>query len=47
MILKRFYEDRIAQASFLLGCSASGEAIVIDPNRAVDRYIHAANAEHT
>jgi hydroxyacylglutathione hydrolase len=45
MILKRFYEDRIAQASFLLGCSASGEAIVIDPNRAVDRYIDAANAE--
>jgi hydroxyacylglutathione hydrolase len=45
MILKRFYEERIAQASFLLGCSASGEAIVIDPNRNVDRYIEAAKAE--
>jgi hydroxyacylglutathione hydrolase len=45
MILKRFYEERIAQASFLLGCSACGEAIVIDPNRAVERYIDAARAE--
>jgi len=45
MILKRFYEERIAQASFLLGCSACGEAIVIDPNRAVERYIEAARAE--
>jgi len=45
MILKRFYEDRIAQASFLLGCPASGEAIVIDPNRAVDRYVDSARAE--
>jgi hydroxyacylglutathione hydrolase len=45
MILKRFYEERIAQASFLLGCAASSEAIVIDPNRAVDRYVDAARAE--
>jgi len=45
MILKRFYEEKIAQASFLLGCSACGEAIVIDPNRAVERYIDAARAE--
>src|SRR5215813_6351093 len=45
MILKRLYEDRIAQASFLLGCSTSGEAVVIDAHRAVDRYIEAARAE--
>src|SRR5215472_5836902 len=45
MILKRFYEERIAQASFLLGCPASGEAIVIDPNRDVDRYVEAARDE--
>ena len=45
MILKRFYEERLAQASFLLGCPASGEALVIDPNRDVDRYIDAARAE--
>ena len=45
MILKRFYEERLAQASFLLGCPACGEAIVIDPNRDVERYISAARAE--
>ncbi|HEY6273477.1 MAG TPA: MBL fold metallo-hydrolase [Terriglobales bacterium] len=45
MILKRFYEERLAQASFLLGCPASGEALVIDANRDVDRYIDAAQAE--
>jgi hydroxyacylglutathione hydrolase len=43
MILKRFYEDKIAQASFLLG--DSGEAVIIDPNRNLQRYIDAANAE--
>jgi hydroxyacylglutathione hydrolase len=45
MILKRFYEERLAQASFLLGCPASGEAAVIDPNRDVESYIRAASAE--
>jgi hydroxyacylglutathione hydrolase len=45
MILKRFYEERLAQASFLLGCTASGEAVVIDPNRDVGRYLEAAQAE--
>jgi hydroxyacylglutathione hydrolase len=45
MILKRFYEERLAQASFLLGCTASGEAVVIDPNREVGRYLDAAQAE--
>ena len=45
MILKSFYEERLAQASFLLGSPASGEALVIDPNRDVDRYIDAARAE--
>src|SRR5260370_8507470 len=45
MILKRFYEERLAQASFLLGCPDSGEAVVIDPNREVGRYLEAAQAE--
>jgi hydroxyacylglutathione hydrolase len=45
MILKRFYEERLAQASFLLGCPASGEAVVIDANREVGRYQDGARAE--
>ncbi len=45
MLLKRFYDERLAQASFLVGCEATGEAIVIDPNRDVMQYIDAAAAE--
>ncbi|RMG23466.1 MAG: MBL fold metallo-hydrolase [Armatimonadetes bacterium] len=45
MILKRFYNDKLAQASYLVGCPASGEAIVIDPNRHIDQYIEAAEDE--
>src|SRR5271155_340628 len=46
MILKRFYEEKLAQASFLVGCSATGEAIVIDPNRDIAQYLAAAEAEN-
>ena len=46
MIVKRFFEPLLAQASYLIGCGASGEAIVIDANRDVQRYIDAAAAEH-
>ena len=45
MFFQRFYNENIAQASFLIGCSANGEAIVVDPNRDVAQYIHAAERE--
>lgn len=45
MILKRFYDDKLAQASYLVGCAATGEALVVDPNRDVDQYVRAAEAE--
>lgn len=45
MILKRFYDDKLAQASYLVGCAATGEALVVDPNRDVQQYIDAAAAE--
>jgi hydroxyacylglutathione hydrolase len=45
MILKRFYDDKLAQASYLIGCAATGEALVVDPNRDVDQYLRAAEAE--
>ena len=45
MFVKRFYEPSIAQASYLIGCQANGEAIVIDANRDVDQYIQAATQE--
>ena len=45
MLLKRFYDDPLAQASFLLGDTQAREAIVVDPNRDVDAYLAAAAAE--
>ena len=45
MILKRFYDAKLAQASYLIGCGKTGEAIVIDPNRDTDQYIAMAATE--
>lgn len=45
MLLKRFYDTKLAQASYLIGCSATGEAIVIDANRDIEQYIRAASDE--
>jgi hydroxyacylglutathione hydrolase len=44
MLLERYYDDALAQASYLIGCEQSREAIVIDPNRDIDRYVRAAAA---
>lgn len=45
MLLKYFYDQALAHASYLVGCQKSGEAIVIDPSRSVDQYLEAAAAE--
>ncbi|MGQ0732760.1 MAG: MBL fold metallo-hydrolase [Acidobacteriota bacterium] len=45
MIVRRFFEPLLAQTSYLIGCGATGQAIVIDPNRDTDLYVRAAAAE--
>jgi hydroxyacylglutathione hydrolase len=45
MLLKRFYDTPLAQASYLVGCAATGDAIVVDANRDVEQYLRAAAAE--
>jgi hydroxyacylglutathione hydrolase len=45
MILKRFYDEKLAHASWLVGCAATGEALVVDPNRDVGQYVDAAARE--
>ncbi|MHB1683643.1 MAG: MBL fold metallo-hydrolase [Bacilli bacterium] len=45
MLLKYFYDDELAQASYLVGCQATGEAIVIDPSRDISAYLQTAEAE--
>jgi hydroxyacylglutathione hydrolase len=45
MYLKRFYDDNLAQASYLVGCQAAGVAIVIDASRDVRPYIQDAQSQ--
>ncbi|HET7564359.1 MAG TPA: rhodanese-like domain-containing protein [Gemmatimonadaceae bacterium] len=45
MFLTRFYNEQLAQASYMVGCPASGEALVIDPTRDAEQYIAHAAAE--
>jgi hydroxyacylglutathione hydrolase len=45
MFFRMIYDDKLAQAAYLIGCQRTGEAIVIDPERDVDRYMNVAAAE--
>lgn len=45
MIFKRFYDDNLAQASYMIACEKTREAIVIDPNCDVSFYTRAAGAD--
>ena len=45
MFVKRFFEPSLAQASYLIGCQRTGEAIVIDAHRDVAEYIDTAAQE--
>jgi len=42
MYFQRFYDTRLAQASYQIGCQLTGDAVVVDPNRDVQQYIDAA-----
>ena len=39
MLLKRFYDEGLAQASYLIGAERTGEALVVDPLRDVEPYL--------
>ncbi|GGK26975.1 Zn-dependent hydrolase [Caldalkalibacillus thermarum] len=45
MLLRYFYDEKLAQASYLVGCQATGEAVVIDPSRNIDPYLETAAKE--
>jgi len=42
MLLKYFYDQTLAHASYLVGCQKSGTAIVVDPGRDVQPYLQVA-----
>ncbi|HET9637217.1 MAG TPA: rhodanese-like domain-containing protein [Gemmatimonadaceae bacterium] len=45
MIFKRFYDDNLAQASYLIASERTREAIVVDPNADIGIYTRAAGAD--
>lgn len=45
MFLRLLHDERLAHSSYLIGCQASGEAVVVDPNRNSGRYIELAGKE--
>lgn len=42
MLVRQVFDKKLAQYAYLVGCPRSGEAIVIDPERDVDRYFDLA-----
>jgi hydroxyacylglutathione hydrolase len=42
MLVRQVADPKLAQFAYLIGCPRSGEAIVIDPERDVDRYFELA-----
>ncbi|MGQ0643534.1 MAG: MBL fold metallo-hydrolase [Gemmatimonadaceae bacterium] len=45
VFLQRFYHEGLAQASYMIGCQATSEALVVDANRNLDVYLSTAAAQ--
>lgn len=45
MYFNQVFEPRLAQNSYIIGCQETGEAIVIDPMRDIERYLEIALKE--
>ena len=45
MFFRQIFDPELAQYAYLIGCQRTGEAIVIDPERDIDRYVQIASEE--
>ena len=45
MLFRRFYDENLAQASYMIACERTREAIIVDPNSDTAQYIRAAGAD--
>lgn len=46
MFLKQLFNKITQQSSFFLGCEVTRKAVVIDPDKSVDKYLHLATSEN-
>lgn len=44
MFMRMIYDEKLAQAAYLIGCQQTGEAIVFDPERDIDQYLKLAES---
>ncbi len=42
MLVRQVFDPKLAQYAYLVGCPATGEALIIDPERDIDQYIDLA-----
>ena len=45
MLLKYFYDEKLAHASYMIGCQRAKEAVIVDPGRDIEQYIEMAEKE--
>ncbi|TWU25195.1 Beta-lactamase hydrolase-like protein [Novipirellula galeiformis] len=45
MLLKYFYDQKLAHASYMVGCQRTGVAVIVDPGRDVQQYLEMADRE--
>lgn len=45
MLFRQIFDPKLAQYAYLIGCQQTTEALIIDPERDIDRYIDLAESE--
>ncbi|MEF8865377.1 MAG: MBL fold metallo-hydrolase [Salinibacter sp.] len=45
MLFRQINDEKLAQYAYLIGCQETGEALLVDPERDIDRYLALADAE--
>ncbi len=45
MLFRQIHDPSLAQYAYLVGCQKTGEALIVDPERDIDRYLEAAAVE--
>ena len=45
MLFRQLFDPQLAQYAYLVGCEDTGEALLVDPQRDIDRYLDAARSE--
>jgi hydroxyacylglutathione hydrolase len=45
LLIRQIVDERLAQYAYLVGCQATKEALLVDPERDIDRYLEIARRE--